>query len=245
MAENTSNITLAHVAIIMDGNGRWANKKHKPRAWGHLQGAKVAKAIIEHVSKKTDVKVLTLWGYSTDNNKRPEAEIEALMGIFQKFITANTEELRAKNVRVTFIGDFTKLPKELQQVAQTMSGVTASNTGLHLQIALNYGGEDELVRAVCQIAQKAALGQLSASAVTIATIYAHLDTAGVSNPDLVIRTGDEQRLSGFMPLQAGKAELVFVKQHWPDFTPVLFDKALAEYNKRERRFGGLNVAAAG
>jgi len=117
MAENTSNITLAHVAIIMDGNGRWANKKHKPRAWGHLQGAKVAKAIIEHVSKKTDVKVLTLWGYSTDNNKRPEAEIEALMGIFQKFITANTEELRAKNVRVTFIGDFTKLPKELQQVA--------------------------------------------------------------------------------------------------------------------------------
>jgi len=126
-----------------------------------------------------------------------------------------------------------------------MSGVTASNTGLHLQIALNYGGEDELVRAVCQIAQKAALGQLSASAVTIATIYAHLDTAGVSNPDLVIRTGDEQRLSGFMPLQAGKAELVFVGQHWPDFTPVLFDKALAEYNKRERRFGGLNVAAAG
>jgi len=245
MAKNTSSKIPAHVVIIMDGNGRWANEKHKPRAWGHLQGAIVAKAIIEHVSQKTYVKVLTLWGYSTDNNKRPEAEIEALMGIFQKFITANTEELRAKNVRVTFIGDLTKLPKELQRVAQTMSGVTASNTGLHLQIALNYGGEDELVRAVCQIAQKAELGQLSASTVTIATIYAHLDTAGVSNPDLVIRTGDEQRLSGFMPLQAGKAELVFVKQHWPDFTPALFDKALAEYNKRERRFGGLNVAAAG
>jgi len=244
MVTNKINAGPEHVAIIMDGNGRWAKELMLPRQFGHFKGAQVAKKIIRHVSDNTDVSVLTIWGYSTDNNSRPSAEVDALMNIFKKFIIRNTEELHEENVHVTFIGDLTRLPLKLQKVAHVMRDRTVDNTGLHLQIALSYLGDDEIERAVRKIAQKVQSGELDYTKVNTEIIYAHLDTVGVRNPDLIIRTSGEQRMSGFMPLQSSKSELVFVKDHWPAFTPQHFDQALIEYGKRERRFGGIAETTA-
>lgn len=225
-----------HVAIIMDGNGRWATDRLRPRWHGHLRGALRAKKIIMHADF-LGIQVLTLWGYSTDNQSRPNNEKKALMKIFHKFMTREKEELVAKNVRVTFIGDSTGLPEGLQTVMKVLSSVTACNTGLHLQIALNYGGRNELIRA---INNAITIGEQ----VTAESFSSLLDTSGVIDPDLIIRTSGENRLSGFMPWQSNHSELVFTDEKWPDFTPMHFEAAIFEFQKRSRRFGGLSVVAA-
>lgn len=222
-----------HVAIIMDGNGRWATERGKPRSYGHLKGAIRAKEIIAHAAA-VGINVLTLWGYSTDNNSRPLNERNALMKIFQKFIVRETDSLAQMNAHVTFIGDKTGLPLHLQRVMQLLENATVQNTGLHLQIALNYGGRDELLRAVNKAV---ALGE----EVDEESFEKHLDTRGVCDPDFVIRTSGEMRLSGFMPWQSKHSELMFVDKHWPDFTPDDLDVALAKFKNRSRTFGGFQT----
>lgn len=225
-----------HVAIILDGNGRWATEQGMPRQYGHFMGAKRAKEIITHASD-TGIGALTLWGYSTDNNSRPENERNALMNIFRKFIVRETDPLTKLNAFVTFIGDRTGLSGQLQRVIHLLEKATMNNTGLHLQIALNYSGRDELLRAV----NKAIAAGVS---VNEETFTSYLDTADVSDPDLIIRTSGEMRLSGFMPWQSKHSEFVFVQKHWPDFTPEDFDAVVATFKKRDRRYGGLSTKSA-
>ncbi len=233
-AEKTANNNI-HAAIIMDGNGRWADTRGQPRVFGHLEGAERVKEIITQAAD-IGLGTLTIWGYSTANGKRPKNEVNALMGIFKRFIVRETDELAKKNVFVTFIGDRTPLPLQLQRVMELLEVRTKDNDGLHLQIALNYDGQDEIVRAVNKALSA---GEMQMSAETIAK---YLDTTGVSDPDVIIRTSGEMRLSGFMPWQSKHSELVFVAKHWPDFTPEDLDAALVEFRKRNRRFGGLSVA---
>lgn len=224
-----------HVAIIMDGNGRWGVAHKGSRTLGHIKGALQVKKIITH-AEAVGVDVLTLWGYSTDNESRPDNEIKALMNIFQKFIVRETSPLDQKNVRVTFIGDPKGLPSQLQRVMTVLVEKTQNNDGLHLQIALNYGGQDEIIRAVNKAIS-------AGQPVTAESFTCYLDTAHMPNPDVIVRTSGEKRLSGFMPYQSKHSELIFVDTLWPDFTPKHFDEALAEFRSRDRRYGGLSKKA--
>jgi undecaprenyl diphosphate synthase len=225
-----------HVAIVMDGNGRWAEEKGLDRSTGHRVGAERAKEIITHAAS-TGVKVLTLWGYSTDNHKRPEHERRVLMFLFQRYIVREKDSLVRMNARVTFIGHRGGLPENLQRVMGKLETATKDNDGLHLQIALNYGGRDELFRAVNEAI---AIGKQLADEKAFENF---LDTGGVQDPDLIIRTSGEQRLSGFMPWQSKYSELCFVEKHWPDFTAADFDAAIADFSKRDRRYGRLSAQA--
>lgn len=234
---------LKHVAIIMDGNGRWGEQRYGSRAAGHKVGARRVKEIVRHAGE-SGIQTLTLWAFSTDNWKRPEYEVRVLMRLFRQYIVREADELDAMEVRVTFIGDRSQLPMQLQVVMQQLEERTATNGGLHLQIALNYGGRDEIVRAARTLAIRAVQGQLDAEAVTHADFEALLDTVGVSNPDLVIRTSGELRTSGFMPYQIASSELYFSDCLWPDFTPTEFDQAMATYSTRQRRYGGVVTKAS-
>lgn len=234
MAEEKENKGL-HVAIIMDGNGRWGETRFGKRVEGHRRGAQRVKEIIQHADS-VGISVLTLWGFSTENWNRPQYEIDVLMHLFKRYIIGETEELHSMNVHVTFIGDRSRLPGQLQNVMNDLEQKTKLNRGLHVQIALNYGGRDEIIRALKKVVQ-------SGEEVTEESFSDYLDTVGVSDPDLIIRTSGEKRLSGFMLWQAASSELVFMEEQWPDFTPAHFDEALAEFKSRDRRFGGLSKKA--
>lgn len=230
--------TPKHVAIIMDGNGRWGEERHSNRTAGHKAGAKRVKDIVRYIAK-LNISILTLFAFSTENWKRTEYEVRVLMRLFRQYIIREAEELDAMEVRVTFIGDRSQLPTQLQVVMQQLENRTATNRGLHLQIALNYGGRDEIVRTARALALRAVHGQLDAAAITHVDFEALLDTAGVPDPDLVIRTSGELRTSGFMPYQTASSELYFSECLWPDFTPSELDQALVAYSTRHRRYGGV------
>lgn len=229
---------INHVAIIMDGNGRWAEARGLQRLEGHMRGARMVKKIVR-ASKTLGVKHLTLYAFSTENWNRSKKEVEGLMSIFRRYILAESAEMLAQGVRLKFIGQRDQLDGKLVSLMKWIEDQTAGNSTLHLTIALNYGGRDELVRASRKIARAVQAGQLQPEDITEETISGYLDTAGTPDPDLVIRTSGEYRTSNFLPWQSSYAEYAFIDESWPDFTVALYEQAINNYRIRERRFGSV------
>jgi len=231
----------AHVAIIMDGNGRWANARGLPRAMGHRKGVEAVREAVK-TAAECGVSYLTLFAFSSENWSRPESEVSDLMGLLKAFIRRDLAVLHKQNVRIRIIGDKTNLSSDILPLLLEAEETTRANTGITLIIAFNYGARDEIARAARKLAAEVAAGRLDASAITSDRIGAALDTAGIPDPDLVIRTSGEERLSNFLLWQAAYAELMFIPEFWPDFSRDTFVAALSRYAMRERRFGGLQPA---
>ena len=227
-----------HVAIIMDGNGRWAKKRGLPRTAGHAQGARTVEQILED-SDHMGIRYLTVYAFSTENWSRPDSEVKALMNLLRTYMKTSLAKCARNNVRIRVIGDKSRLDKDLQDSIANLEKETASNTGIGFQIAINYGSRDEIVRAVQAAAQKVSSGELRPEDITEAAISDSLDTAGIPDPDLLIRTGGEQRISNFLLWQTAYSELYFCDAAWPDFNKNELEKAVDAYNNRERRYGGL------
>ncbi len=227
---------VTHVAIIMDGNGRWAAARGLPRVAGHREGAKAVRRAIE-AAIRNGVGWLTLYAFSSENWRRPTGEIIDITGLLRHYLRTEIAELAANGVRLRVIGDRARFDPDIRAQLQAAERTTAANTRLNLTVALSYGGRDEIVSAARALAEAARAGLLDPAAIDEATLTAGLYTAGMPDPDLVIRTSGEQRLSNFLLWQSAYAELVFQSVLWPDFGPTHFDAALAEYARRERRFG--------
>ncbi len=228
----------AHVAIIMDGNGRWARKRGLPRTAGHAQGARVVEQILEDADHM-GIKYLTVYAFSTENWTRPDAEVKALMNLLRTYMKTSLVKCAKNNVRIRVIGDKSRLDEDLQRSIANLEESTKNNTGIGFQIAINYGARDEMRRAVQKLAGRVLRGELSPEEITEETISNELDTAGIPDPDLLIRTCGEERLSNFLMWQLSYSELYFTDAAWPDFTKEELEKAVDAYNHRERRFGGL------
>jgi len=238
MAEQAERKIPQHVAIIMDGNGRWAKKRGLPRTMGHAQGAKVVEQILEDADHM-GIKYLTVYAFSTENWSRPDQEVKALMNLLRTYMKTSLAKCAKNNVRIRVIGDRTKLDVDLQKAIANLEENTKSNTGIGFQIAVNYGARDEMRRAVTRLCEKAKEGTLDPRDITEETISDSLDTAGIPDPDLLIRTCGEERLSNFLMWQLSYSELYFTDCAWPDFTKQELEKAVDAYNHRERRYGGL------
>ncbi|MEM1274629.1 MAG: polyprenyl diphosphate synthase [Pseudomonadota bacterium] len=228
----------AHVAIIMDGNGRWAQMRGRPRLVGHHAGARRVKEIVR-ACPQLGVKYLTIFAFSTENWKRTQAEVAGLMSLFKRYIRRESQALRSEGVRVRFIGDRVRLEPALVDLMDGLELMTADNDKVHLTIALNYGGRDEVARAAKRLAQDVATGKLCPSDVTDETMPRYLDTYFLPDPDLVIRTSGEARISNFLLWQSAYAEYEFVETLWPDFTQDEFARILARFGGRERRYGAV------
>ena len=227
-----------HVAIIMDGNGRWAAQRGLPRGEGHRRGVEALRRTVR-AAGDLGIGILTLFSFSSENWSRPLAEVRDLMGLLRRFIRNDLAELHHNNVRVRIIGERGHLDPEIGRLLQEAEDLTRGNTGLILVVAFNYGARQEVARAARRLASEVAAGRLAPEAIT-----AHLDAPDLPDPDLIIRTSGEQRLSNFLLWQAAYSELVFVPTYWPDFDRAALESAIAEYRRRERRFGGL-VARTG
>lgn len=225
-----------HVAIILDGNGRWAKAKGMPRNYGHVQGAKTVEKICEE-AWRMGIHYLTVYAFSTENWNRPEDEVAALMGLLRNYMKTCLKTADKNDMCVRVIGDKTRLDEDIRQRIEELEKATVNNQGLHFQIALNYGGRDEIRRAVCRIAQEAVRGELSPDQITEDVVEAHLDTAGLPAPDLLIRTCNEQRISNFLLWQLAYTEFYFTPVPWPDFSKEELVKAVEAYNHRDRRYG--------
>lgn len=228
-----------HVAIIMDGNGRWAKKRNMPRVKGHYEGMQTVKKITKYASK-LGIKYLTLYAFSTENWARPKEEVNYLMDLPEKMFTSFMPELMENNVKVEVIGVVEKLPENTRKAVEDAIEQTKNNTGLKLIFALNYGSKDEIVTAVKRIAQGAANNEYKVEEIDEQLISDNLFTKDTPDPDLLIRTSGEQRISNFLLWQIAYSEFIFTKVAWPDFVEAEFYKALLEYQSRDRRFGGLN-----
>lgn len=227
-----------HVAIILDGNGRWAKKRNMPRNYGHVQGSKTVEQIIED-GYNMGIEYITVYAFSTENWKRSVDEVNALMRLLQKYLVDCIERSTKNNMCVRVIGDKTGLDAKLVAKINELEEVTKNATGLKFTIGINYGGRDEICRAVQKIAREAVSGGLNPDDITEDVISAHLDTAGLPEPDLLIRTSGEERLSNFLPWQLAYTEFYFTDVLWPDFTKEDLLTAIRYYNGRERRFGGV------
>jgi len=227
-----------HVGIIMDGNGRWATRRGLARLIGHKRGAAQVKKIVKSCPG-LGVNTLTLYAFSTENWKRAVHEVEGLMRLFRGYLANSLVELHEKNVRVRFLGDPTPLSPDILVLMERLSSLTAQNTGLHLNVAINYGGRDEVVRATKAIAAKVAAGELPIEAITEESFAGFLDTRGQTDPDLIIRTAGEMRLSNFMTWQSAYSEFSFLEESWPEFTTDVFEDALENYHARTRQFGAV------
>ena len=225
-----------HVAIILDGNGRWAKKKGMPRNYGHVQGAKTVEVICEE-AYRMGIQYLTVYAFSTENWNRPKDEVDALMGLLRNYMKTCLKTAAKNNMCVKVIGEKSRLDEDIRNRIAELEEATRNNTGLHFQIAINYGGRDEIVRAVRKIAVKTAEGGLCADQITEEIINDMLDTRGIPDPDLLIRTCNEQRISNFLLWQLAYTELYFTPVAWPDFTKEELEKAVEAYNKRDRRYG--------
>ena len=228
-----------HVAIIMDGNGRWAKKRNMPRVKGHYEGMQTVKKITKYASKLW-IQYLTLYAFSTENWARPKEEVSYLMDLPEKMFTSFMPELMENNVKVEVIGVVEKLPENTRKAVEDAIEQTKNNTGLKLIFALNYGSKDEIVTAVKRIAQGAANNEYKVEEIDEQLISDNLFTKDTPDPDLLIRTSGEQRISNFLLWQIAYSEFIFTKVAWPDFVEEEFYKALLEYQSRDRRFGGLN-----
>ncbi|MBB6167000.1 isoprenyl transferase [Chelatococcus composti] len=231
-----------HVAIIMDGNGRWAQKRHLPRAEGHRRGVEAVRRTVRAAAAR-GIRYLTIYSFSSENWRRPASEIADLMNLLKLFVRRDLAELHRANVRVRIIGERADLQPDITALLEEAESVTRDNTGLTLVVAFNYGSRQEIVRAARRIAEDVLAGRLAPEAIDSAAVAARLDLAGVPDPDLIIRTSGEQRLSNFLLWQAAYAELVFLPVLWPDFDEATFDEALAEFARRERRYGGLSASS--
>jgi undecaprenyl diphosphate synthase len=227
-----------HVAIIMDGNGRWARSRSLPRVAGHREGVKAARAAVR-AAAQAGIGYLTLYAFSSENWARPPAEVAFLMRLLESSVEAELPELMENNVRLRILGDRDQLAPGVRQSVERATGATAANTGLTLQIALNYGGRQEIVRAIRALAGRVAKGELHPSAIDEAEVASALDTAGVPDPDLLIRTSGEYRLSNFLLWQIAYTELLVLPTLWPDFSARDLYLAVADFQLRSRRFGGL------
>ena len=230
-----------HVAIIMDGNGRWATQRGLPRLVGHRKGAERVKEIVRF-APDLGIRWLTIYAFSTENWKRSTEEVLGLMSIFARYIEREADRLAAESVRLRFIGDRSRLDPKLQRLMAGIERRTAAFSRLNLTVAINYGGRDELTRAIRVLAQDVAEGRLAPQDLTDAMISQTLDTADLPDPDLVIRTSGETRTSNFLPWQAAYAEYEFTQTLWPDFTPAELTAIVARFGNRERRFGGVATA---
>ncbi len=229
-----------HVAVIMDGNGRWASARGLPRFEGHRRGVESVRKTVK-ASIELGVKYLTIFSFSAENWSRPAAEIMELMGLLKRFIRNDLASLHKQNVRVKIIGERDNLSKDLCALLQEAETVTALNTGLTLVVAFNYGGRQEILRAAQAMAKAIETQQLQAANVTMDIFASFLDTGGIPEPDLLIRTSGEQRISNFLLWQCAYSEFVFLPVLWPDFDKSHLEQAIADFNNRERRFGGLSV----
>jgi len=232
-----------HVAIIMDGNGRWANRRGMPRTLGHRKGVETVRRIVRHAGSR-GVGVLTLFAFSRENWNRPKAEVSELLSLLRHYIRADLDELVANNVKIVIIGGRKDLAPDIVAMIDEAEGRTVNNDGLTLMLAFNYGGRDEIARAARRAAEAVASGRLTLDGLDEDTFATFLDTAPYPDPDLVIRTSGEQRVSNFLLWQSAYAEYTFPKTLWPDFEPAHFDEALADYASRQRRFGKVPVAIA-
>lgn len=237
--ENKLKKIPTHVAIIMDGNGRWAKKRNMPRVKGHYEGMQTVKKITKYASK-LGIQYLTLYAFSTENWARPKEEVNYLMDLPEKMFTSFMPELMENNVKVEVIGVVEKLPENTRKAVEDAIEQTKNNTGLKLIFALNYGSKDEIVTAVKRIAQGAANNEYKVEEIDEQLISDNLFTKDTPDPDLLIRTSGEQRISNFLLWQIAYSEFIFTKVAWPDFVEEEFYKALLEYQSRDRRFGGLN-----
>ena len=227
-----------HVAIIMDGNGRWAKQRHLPRIEGHRAGAESERVIIR-TAGELGIKYLTLYAFSVENWNRPKEEVDALMKYLVHYLKSETSELNKNNVRLEVIGQIYRLPENVQEHLQKTITALSKNNGLTLIMALSYGGRQEIIEAVRSIAKKAKAGQLDPSDITEQVFAQHLYTRQFPDPDLLIRTSGEMRVSNFLLWQISYAELVITQTLWPDFRKPQFYAALEEYVRRHRRFGGI------
>lgn len=227
---------LQHVAIIMDGNGRWAQLRDKPRTYGHVKGARVAKKIITQASD-LGLKNLTLYAFSSENWLRPDSEVSLLMTLLERYLRKETENLHKKNIRFNVIGEVGRLPADIQKAVYRARELTKNNTGLNLSFAISYGSRQELVRAAQALARKVMTGELTVDQINENSLSDCLMTAGTPDPDLIIRTSGESRLSNFLMWQASYSELYFSPILWPDYTAEDFNEAIKCYLGRERRFG--------
>ncbi|MFZ2726286.1 MAG: isoprenyl transferase [Methylococcaceae bacterium] len=225
-----------HIAIIMDGNGRWAQKRFMPRAFGHQAGVKTVRAIVEHCAKQ-NIEVLTLFAFSSENWRRPEQEVSLLMSLFMKTLQREIDKLHNNNIRLRFIGDRSAFALQLQEKMSEGELKTQHNTALTLVIAANYGGRWDLVQATRQLADKVALGELKSTDITEELISQSLSIADLPEPDLFIRTGGEERISNFLLWQLAYTEFYFTPVLWPDFNAQELDNAINSFKTRQRRFG--------
>jgi undecaprenyl diphosphate synthase len=227
-----------HVGIIMDGNGRWAHRHGLPRGEGHRRGVEALRRAVRFAGRR-GIRYLTLFSFSSENWSRPDEEIEGLFNLVRIFIRSDLAELRRNDVRVRVIGERRGLPTDIRSLIDEAEGQTAPNCGLQLVVAFNYGARDEIVRAARELAARVGRGELASSAIDHRIFAQALDTDGIPDPDLIIRTSGEQRISNFLLWQAAYAELIFMPVLWPDFEDVDFESALQEFASRERRYGGV------
>ena len=227
-----------HVAMVMDGNGRWAKERALARLKGHAKGADRVRHIVR-ASLDMNVTHLTLFAFSTENWKRSESEIIGLMSLFRKFMKSESKKLLINGVKVRFIGDRSRLDKSLVELMNNLEASTNENDNLHLTIALNYGGRDEIIRATKKISEKIKSGKLDIDDISIELFSNNLDTFDLPDPDLVIRTSGEKRTSNFLPWQCTYSEYVFEESNWPDFNKEIYEEILKEFKSRERRYGAL------
>jgi undecaprenyl diphosphate synthase len=232
-----------HVAIIMDGNGRWAAARGLPRAEGHRRGVEALRRTVR-AAGELGIGILTIFSFSSENWTRPASEISELMGLLRRFIRHDLAELHSNGVRVRVIGEREGLDPEIRRLLEEAEELTRNNGRLILVVAFNYGARQEIARAARRLAGEVAQGRLDAMSITADLIGSRLDAADLPDPDLIIRTSGEQRLSNFLLWQAAYSELVFVPTYWPDFDRGALEEAIGEYRRRERRFGGL-VARTG
>ena len=225
-----------HIASIMDGNRRWAKAKGKPVSFGHKEGAKTLEKIVRYANK-IGLEYITVYAFSTENWKRAEDEVKALMLLLQSYLDDYSKRADTENIRVKILGDISALSEGMQKSIINCMERTKNNTGVTFNIALNYGGRNEILKAVKEIANQVKEGKIDVEDINEETISAHLYTKNEPDPDLVIRTSGELRLSNFLPWQSVYAELLFIQKNWPDFEEEDLDKAIIEYQKRTRKFG--------
>lgn len=227
-----------HVAIILDGNGRWAKKRMLPRNVGHAQGSKNVEKMCE-IAYNLGIEYLTVYAFSTENWKRPQDEVDALMKLLRQYLKDCIKRSTKNNMCIKVIGDISALDDDMQQSIIELEEVTRNNTGLHFQVALNYGSRDEITRAIKRLAIDVSEGKLTPDHISEDVFNSYLDTKGIPDPDLLIRTSGEERLSNFMLWQLAYTEFYFTDTLWPDFGKKELEKAIEYYNKRERRYGGV------
>lgn len=238
MIEKNKLSVPSHVAVIMDGNGRWAQKNGLPRTVGHKKGAEVLKKLLPHMRKK-GVSYVTLYAFSSENWKRPVEEVNALMNLFRSYLDGDIAELKTQGVRLSFIGQRERFPADLIEKMNLLEKESQNATGFHVILALSYGGRDDLVLATKRLVEKALSHQITLDDIDVCCLSNALSTSGIPDPDLIIRTGGEQRISNFLLWESAYSEYYFPEIYWPEFSPEEFDKALTEYASRHRRYGGL------